>query len=698
MDFESERAHELRRMVVARRQKPMRQEEAQAWSLGWLQAWPWAKRVAMEVQQQVEMFDEPWEEVWTRAEAKAWAKADAAELRAKAAEAEARALKAETWEEGVVNEIVQARTTANIYAKLEASAKAEVEAIALAGIWIWARRGAQLQTEGLPSALPNSSAIRDVLSSLNRYGLARHLWHRSRETRDEYSCLIHFITPITRLPFELLQHIFLIIIGETCGPPLLLMLVCKQWRAIVTSVWASLILGTRTPIDVVTKKLERNQWLLDILMDTDSDRGDFIQSGDAFDAIFAAIEASQRWRRLIIKSFPAQADLPEALVNRGLQRCSNDTMGMSRFTTFKIKSACETSPLLHGLLRILGTMARDLISVQINSANVISFLAPSYPSMFNSVKVLSLDTPGVPNPVDLLPHLHQLERFTASHISFPIYHIDVDLPFVHTLCQLSLRAVSIQWMCGRTFHALEDCTLIFPLHRHVLHTFRTTLPNCKRLIFQGSSLHLLNRISAHELHHLSVTCSGSFNGRGAKQLVWLSRQVLGESRLTPKILHISIEATNQAWVYALALMSNLEELMIHSARPSSLGAKVLQSLVVRPVHARAPGKMSTPGESGAPLCPLLRRFGLKYTRWLRSSEQFDLIPVFASIIQSRQHANCALESFRLWLRSDQNGPLELIEGSEMLKKFACLHRSVRDKLEFPIELLESPFPAPWDSD
>src|SRR6266404_9598293 len=113
------------------------------------------------------------------------------------------------------------------------------------------------------------------------------------------------------------------------------------------------------------------------------------------------------------------------------------------------------------------------------------FLAPTYPSIFHSVKFLSLDTPGIPNPVDLLPHLHQLETFTASHISFPIHHTHVNLPFIHTLRHLSLRAVSIQWMSGRTFHALEDCTLIFPLHQQVLHPFTTILPSCKQLTFQA---------------------------------------------------------------------------------------------------------------------------------------------------------------------------------------------------------------------
>ena len=234
---------------------------------------------------------------------------------------------------------------------------------------------------------------------------------------------------------------------------------------------------------------------------------------------------------------------------------------------------------------ILGkTVGSELNTMEINSANVISFLAPTYPSIFHSIRVLSLDTPGMPHPVELLPNLHQLESLTASHISFTIYHNDVDLPLVHTLRHLRLKAVSIQWMSGRTFHVLEDCTLIFPLHHSILHTFNATLPNCKHLAFQGYPLEILGGVLAHELIQLSVRCSGSFNRRGSRQLLWLSRQVLRESQLSPQILHISVGATNQAWIFALTFMSHLEELVIESAEPSSLGAKVFQPFTMQADH------------------------------------------------------------------------------------------------------------------
>ena len=647
--------------------------QAQAWWRAWLRAWPRAKRVATEVEAKEWLSARPWATVWTLAAAKAraatrapalpktrakvalWVEALAVEVARARARAQTRELRAS--QEDSLSSSATERETETQGEKM-ARRVAEEEAFALAGVWSWARSEAQTRGDKAPSGLADFSAIRCILTSLNRSGIARDLWRCSRETRDEYSCIIHFIAPITRLPLELLHQIFLIVIDEASGPPLGLMLVCRDWHAVVTSIWASLNLGTRTPIDAVTSKLERNQWILDIVVDTDSDRGG--PSGGAFEAIFAAIEASPRWRSLVVESFPAQADLPEDIVNRCLQWDSNTTM--NRFTTLKVKSICETSPLLTTLLHILGTgtMASSaLISVEINSPNVISFLAPAYPSLFHSVKVLSLDTPGVPNPVDLLPHLHQLESFTASHISFPTYHAGTDLPLIHTLHHLRLKAVSIQWMSGRTFYFLENCTIIFPLRHHLLHTFSATLPKCKHLKFQGTSLDILNNISAEKLTHLSVTCSSSFNRWGDQQLVWLS-QVFRERQLAPKILTIGIEAASRSWVNALAFMPGLEELVIHGARPSSIGAKVFRSLVVQPVDSNNLGATSTPGRSGLLLCPLLRRFGLKYDRWLRPSEQFTLIPVFLSIIRSRHQLDASLESFNLWMRSDQKHPLALM--------------------------------------
>jgi hypothetical protein len=500
--------------------------------------------------------------------------------------------------------------------------------------------------------------LKDIIYSIKpdyRQALTRYLWQH-----PHHWWLTQIFVPITRLPQELLHQILFFVIDNASNSPVALMLVCELWHTTVTGIWASLNLGARTPKYAVTSKLERKQWFLDVSVDMRIEHGYSIPSEDPYGAIFAAIEAISRWRSFVVKSLPAQADLPEYLVNHGLKRCSNTAM--SRLRIFEIKCACEMSPLLDRLLRILDTSASgELTTVEINSASVVSFLVLTCSSIFRSVTVLSLDTLGLRNPVELLPHLHQLETLTAAHLPLPVYDNSINLRFVHSLRHLKLRSASIQWMSGRTFRTLESCTLLVPLHRHVLHTFRTTLPNCKHLTFEGYPLNILGGVSAHKITHLSVTCSSSSKPRGTQQLVWFSSQALRESRLVPRILHISIEAKNQAWTKALAFMSNLEELVIENVKPSSLGVKVLRLLVVHPVRSNRLGTTGTPDGRNTPVYPSLKRFGLKYRRWLRPSEHLELISELKSIISSRQQSKCSLQSFRIWTGSDQKNPLELIK-------------------------------------
>ena len=137
----------------------------------------------------------------------------------------------------------------------------------------------------------------------------------------------------------------MITIDKTNDSSLVLMRVCKYWYNIVTGIWGSLKLGTTTPIDVVTRKLERNQRLLDVLIDTEIDRGYSTPPGNAYQAIFAAIRGTSRWQTLVIETFPTQADLPEDLVYQGLQQCSN-LMNRLRTLTIKSLARCRSSSIV----------------------------------------------------------------------------------------------------------------------------------------------------------------------------------------------------------------------------------------------------------------------------------------------------------------------------------------------------------------
>jgi len=170
------------------------------------------------------------------------------------------------WEEArewVETEVeAQAEVRARAPAKAQAAARAEALARALAQaraglvdkipplvdeipLLVWLAE--QRLTPSLPQAVqshPPTYAeevladlkIKDILDSIKpkcRQELARHLWGHSK-----HWWLIQIVTPVTRLPLELLQSILYPIINEASGPPLMLMLVCKHWYTAVTGIWA----------------------------------------------------------------------------------------------------------------------------------------------------------------------------------------------------------------------------------------------------------------------------------------------------------------------------------------------------------------------------------------------------------------------------------------------------------------------------
>jgi hypothetical protein len=523
------------------------------------------------------------------------------------------------------------------------------------------------------------------------YSLVCDLWRhviqcsRSPRTKGEYSWMLNFIAPITRLPPELLQQIFLIIIDEAAQTSMSLIAVCRDWYIIVTGLWVSLNLGTTTSRDAVTRKLARNPWLLDVFIHTEVDRGG-LRPSEAYGAIFAAIEVASRWRTVVIETLPRREDLPEDVVTSGLRKCSNSTMEHVRI--FKIKRACEISPLLHHILRILGsTASAELTTVEINSANVISFLlGPAYLSIFHSITVLCIETLGMRQPVDLLLHLKQLQTFIASHLRLSTFPLNVDIPFTRTLRHLRLKAVSIQWMGGRTFHALESCTLIFPLRHRSVHSLGTFLPNCKGLSFEGQSYESLEGFFAEKLTSLSVRGQEWNRQHGSQQLTCISHQFSSASTL--RSLHIGATASSRSWIIALESMSNLEELILTNLRPSSLHPALFAAFIAQPPHQKDWDVIPVIGEWHVTLCPSLKILGLRYDRWLRPTEQFTLTPTFMAIIWSRKWSRCSLQSFRIWLTDGQTEPLELIgESQTRLRELGLLHSVIYVQQDHSFDLV-----------
>ena len=92
----------------------------------------------------------------------------------------------------------------------------------------------------------------------------------------------------------------------------------------------------------------------------------------------------------------------------------------------------------------------------------------SYYPIFSRLRYFKVDVREMRDPADILPYFQNLEVLKAYRLHLPTYPRETDLPIVHTLKRMSMKMVPVKWMSGRTFPALEDCTIIWPHHPEAL--------------------------------------------------------------------------------------------------------------------------------------------------------------------------------------------------------------------------------------
>jgi hypothetical protein len=481
-------------------------------------------------------------------------------------------------------------------------------------------------------------AYQNILSSLepnHRHELACSLWRHFTENdhspmlRREYARLLHFIAPITPLPFELLHHILLIAIDEGTQSPLVLMAICRRWTNVMSGIWGSLKLTTSTPEHAILPRLKQHPQSLAVRVDTESDKESSSSSG-AYEGLLYATGSASRWRALTIDSLPNENVSIREIQRSRLNQCFN--LPMLRLETFKIFARCNQSPLLERLLQAVAATTRNQLGiVQLHCLVAIELLShPRHAALFRSIRLLDLEAKGGNSLVDLLPHLVQIEDFRASHLRLPTYPLECLLPFVHTIRQLRLKAVSIQWMSGRVFDVLESCTIVLPLNHRTLLTQGINLPVCKELTLHCYPLRTLHAFFFPTLDCLEVGCQNLDKQHGDAQLAPL----VGVSKL--RFLHLSIEASEHALVRMLILMPTLEKLTLDLARPSSLGEDLFADLMAQPLQKQH-WDLPPIGSWKSTCCPSLVVLELKYGRWLRPTEEFKLAAVFAALVWTRRN-------------------------------------------------------------
>jgi hypothetical protein len=260
------------------------------------------------------------------------------------------------------------------------------------------------------------------------------------------------------------------------------------------------------------KDVERfgRMWLLDVIVDMGDRRHGTKFSAVKFYACFmAAVKAASRWRSLALVSLPLPSKGKNLRIIHPLQHLES----------FKLAAACNLGHFLEPLMTAITTTATPrLTKIEIFHPDAATYLVqPTYLNIFSSLTTLRLICRRMRNPVDILPYLHNLEMFEAHRLCLPIYPSSVDLPLIQTLQCLYLKSVSIQWMTGRIFPALKECSIIFPHHADAIHS--VYMPSCSILKYDSNNLDTLEHFHTPPLDRLEIKCGQWRTWSGNLQLI-----------------------------------------------------------------------------------------------------------------------------------------------------------------------------------
>jgi len=427
-----------------------------------------------------------------------------------------------------------------------------------------------------------------------------------------------------RFPVEIFSEIFLYAVQDDPHSQTNLMLVCRYWHDIMLSTP-----GIHSQLRIYgwtrKKDVERfgMRWLLDVTVDTQRLDPDTYDDEPYFDpaefhaCFMAAGEAALRWRSLALLSLPPPRGYQDLQIMHPLQHLES----------FKLAASCNLGNFLEPLLTAITTTVTTRFTVMevFHPDAALHLVQPAYFQIFSSLTTLRLICRRMQNPVDILPSLHKLEILDTHHLSLPIHPPDVDLPLTQTLRNLRLKCVSIQWMEGRIFPALEECSIIFPQDADIFQS--VYMPSCSILKYDSNNLGALEHFHCPRLGALEIKCGQCRKWRGDLQLVALY-PIFAAQSLTR--LQLEIKCSERLLTYMLGLAPALEELWMGLSSPHALSSAFFLAFA-------AGGRNSTvglPSQTLEPLCGQLRKLHVHYKRWSRGTERNGLLPAFGAIVAS----------------------------------------------------------------
>ena len=367
------------------------------------------------------------------------------------------------------------------------------------------------------------------------------------------------------------------------------------------------------------------RWLLDVTVGPqiyEPETGEWTSDEDfdpvEFHACFmAASEAASRWRSLVLVSFPPPGEYKDLQIIHPLQHLES----------FKLDGSCDLGNFLEPLLTAITTTVTPRFTVMeaFHPDAALHLVQPAHFQIFSSLTTLRLICRRMENPVDILPCLHKLEIFEAHHLRLPIYSPGVDLPLTQILRVLHLKSVSVQWVAGRVFPALEKCSIIYPHHADTIQF--VYMPSCSILKYDSNNLGALEHFHCPRLGKLAIKCGQWRKWRGDLQLAAL-HAIFAAQSLT--CLHLEIKCNGRLLAYMLGLTPALGELSMRLCGPSALSGAFFRAFAAGWCNVSA----KPPGNTIVSLCRQLKKLHLHYKRWSRGTERNGLIPTFGAIVAS----------------------------------------------------------------
>jgi hypothetical protein len=371
---------------------------------------------------------------------------------------------------------------------------------------------------------------------------------------------------------EILEDIFLCAVEFCHMTPYQLVAVCRRWRNVIngmTHLWTTLYLGTWTEIENVDLRLQRSgQSPLAVVIDPQRDSSN-PSSDSAYAGLYYALCNSDRWQDLVIASTPT----PEVF---GSAIDTQKAKPMYCLTSLKLGEKCLNSATLTHLLDYISETAVHLSHICLLGSYAVScFLQPQRHHILNSITTLIVDGRGISQPVSILPLLIHLRVFEASHLPLPNYCASTTLMFLSTLKEIKLRAVPIQWMDGREFKCLEDCTIIHAIGQRRIQN-EIDLPCCRSLTYQGHPMSTLQHFHAPQIKKLVLKSHDTRRERVHQHLDRLCRKF---SRI--HTFHLTLESNEKHLIKVLNYMEPLQELVLSIVHPSSSWEDLLESLAAK---------------------------------------------------------------------------------------------------------------------